>query len=342
MRKKRNDIPLYNKRMQEKCGRSNSKGRSIAILGIIIWQTAIGNNHWRNEIMSKPIPIIIAAILLAGCGSGNDTTDAWGNFEATEVMISAETGGLLVTFEVEEGARLESGSVTGWVDTIPLHLKLRQLEAQKDAILSRLADVAAQADIYREQKNVAELELGRIRRMFDDGAATQRQLDDADGSVRVLGKQIAAAETQRNSIRSEARVIDAQMDEVGDRVARSAIRNPMAGTVLARYSEQGEIVSPGKPLFKLADLETMYLRAYISGSQLGEIRLGQTVDVLFDGPAGTIDRIEGEISWIAARGEFTPRTIQTRDERVNTVYAIKVRVRNDGRLKIGMPGEVRF
>ncbi len=292
--------------------------------------------------MSKAIQIIITALFLIGCGSGNDGSDAWGNFEATEVMVSAETGGRLVVFEVEEGARLEKGFVAGWVDTIPLDLNMRKLEAQKAAILSRMEDVGAQANVHREQIAVAEVELERIRRMFDDGAATQRQLDDIEGKIRVLRRQIVAAETQRNSILSEARVVDAQMDELRNRIARSAIRNPMTGTVLARYAEPGEIAAPGKPLFKLADLETMHLRAYISGSQLGEVRLGQTVEVLFDGPDGAIDRINGEITWIASRGEFTPRTIQTRDERVNTVYAMKVRVRNDGRLKIGMPGEVRF
>ena len=292
--------------------------------------------------MKKTLLIILGAILLAGCGPGNDATDAWGNFEATEVMVSAETGGRLLSLDVEEGARLESGRVAGWVDTIPLNLKVRQIEAQKEAVLSRLVSARAQADVHREQKAVAEVELERVRRMFDDGAATQRQLDDAMGKIRVLDRQIDATGAEMGSIRSEARVIDAQIAELRDRMERSAIRTPVSGTVLAKYAEAGEMAAPGKPLFKIADLETMYLRAYISGAQLADVRLGQPVEVLFDGPDGTLDRISGEISWIASRGEFTPRTIQTRDERVTTVYAIKVRVRNDGRLKIGMPGEVRF
>ncbi len=296
----------------------------------------------RVNLMAKAILIIMGAVLLAGCGSDNDSTDAWGNFEATEVMVSAETGGRLIAFEAEEGVRLDSGRVAGWVDTIPLDLKIQQLEAQKEAILSRLANARAQADVHREQKDVAEVELERVRRMFADGASTQRQLDEAAGRVRVLDRQIEAAETQKGSIRSEARVLDVQMMEIRDRMDRSAIRTPISGTVLTKYAEAGEMAAPGKPLFKLADLQTMYLRAYISGAQLGEVRLGQSVEVLFDGPDGTMDRISGEISWIASRGEFTPRTIQTRDERITTVYAMKVRVRNDGRLKIGMPGEVRF
>jgi HlyD family secretion protein len=292
--------------------------------------------------MTKEICIIMGAIVLSGCGPGDDTPDAWGNFEATEVMVSAETGGRLLSFDVEEGARLDSGQVAGWVDTIPLNLKVRQLEAQKEAVLSRLVNIRAQADVHREQKAVAEVELERVRRMFDDGAATQRQLDDVSGRIRILDRQIDAAGAEAGSIRSEARVIDAQVAELRDRTERSAIRAPVSGTVLVKYAEAGEMAAPGKPLFKLADLETMYLRAYISGAQLGGVRLGQPVEVLFDGSDGTLDRLTGEVSWIASRGEFTPRTIQTRDERVTTVYAIKVRVRNDGRLKIGMPGEVRF
>ncbi len=292
--------------------------------------------------MTKAIIIIMGAMLLAGCGPGNDKTDAWGNFEATEVMVSAENGGRLISFDVEEGARLGRGQLAGWLDTIPLNLKIRQLEAQKEAVLSRLMNARAQANVHLEQKAVADVELDRVRRMFDDGAATQRQLDDVSGRIRILERQIDAANAQKSSIRSEARVVDAQMAELRDRMERSAIRTPVTGTVLARYAEAGEMAAPGNPLFKLADLETMYLRAYISGAQLGEVRLGQAVEVLFDGPDGTLDRLTGEVSWIASRGEFTPRTIQTRDERVTTVYAIKVRVRNDGRLKIGMPGEVRF
>lgn len=284
----------------------------------------------------------MGAILLAGCGPGNDTSDAWGSFEATEVMVSAEAGGRLLSFDVEEGARLDSGQMAGLVDTIPLNLKVRQLEAQKEAVLSRLVNIRAQADVLREQKAVAEVELERIRRMFGDGAATQRQLDDVSGRIRILDRQIDASGAEVGSIRSEARVIDAQIAELRDLTERSAIRAPVSGTVLAKYAEAGEMAARGKPLFKLADLETMYLRAYISGAQLGEVRLGQPVEVLFDGPDGILDRLSGEVSWIASRGEFTPRTIQTREERVTTVYAIKVRVRNDGRLKIGMPGEVRF
>ena len=291
--------------------------------------------------MKYAIPIILS-ILVGGC-SGNDTTsDAFGNFEATEVMVSSEAGGRLLSLNVREGSRLTGGQAVGQVDTVSLHLEALQLQAQKESVLSRMDEVRAEADVLRQQQKVANVELDRIQRMFDDGSATRRQLDDAGGKVSVLERQIAAAETKQNSISSEAGVLDAQLERLRDRIARAQIHNPRDGTVLTRYAEAGEMVSPGKPLYKLADMETMFLRAWISGSQLAEVETGQMVDVLFDGPGGSIERMEGEISWIASRGEFTPRTIETREERVNTVYAIKVRVQNDGRIKIGMPGEVTF
>ena len=301
------------------------------------------------KIISDNIPAIFIPFIIfpyifiaAGCTGNDITSDAYGNFEATEVMVSAETGGRLLSLAADEGDRLTKAEVVAQVDTMALYLEHRQLNAQKASILTRLQEVRAGADVLREQKSVASVERDRVRRMHDDGAATRRQLDDAEGKVSVLERQITAAETKENSIRSEARVVDAQLERLRDRIERATVRNPVAGTVLSRYAEPGEMVSSGKPLYKLADLETMYLRAYISGSQLAEVETGQTVEVLFDGPGGSLERIEGEISWIASRGEFTPRTIETREERVNTVYAVKVRVPNDGRLKIGMPGEVKF
>lgn len=292
--------------------------------------------------MAKFIYIILLSVIFGGCAGNDDASDAYGNFEATEVMISAETGGRLIEMNAEEGLRLTEGEIAGQVDTLALILEKRQLQAQKEAVLTRLQEVRAEADVHREQKAVATVELDRVQSMYEDGAATRRQLDEAEGNVRVLTRQIAAAESREYSIRSEAGVIDAQMERLQDRLDRATVRNPRAGTVLTRYVEPGEMVSAGKPLYKLADLETMYLRAYISGSQLAEAEPGQTVDVLFDGPDGTLESMKGEISWVASRGEFTPQTIETREERVNTVYAMKVRVPNDGRLRIGMPGEVRF
>ncbi|MEX0680063.1 MAG: HlyD family efflux transporter periplasmic adaptor subunit [Balneolales bacterium] len=292
--------------------------------------------------MAKNILLFISILIIGGCAGKEEASDAYGNFEATEVMVSAEAGGRLMSLEAGEGVRLTGGEVIGRVDTLALFLEIRQIEAQREAVLARLQELEAEANVLRQQKAVANLELGRIQRMYEDGSATLRQLDDTEGKVSVLERQITAAESKDISIHSEARVLEAQMERLRERIDRATVRNPVDGTVLARYAEPGEIVSPGQPLYKLADLETMYLRAYISGSQLANVETGKKVGVLFDGPNGTIEQIEGEISWIASRGEFTPRTIETREERVNTVYAIKVRVQNDGRLKIGMPGEVQF
>ena len=280
--------------------------------------------------------------MIGGCTGNEVTSDAYGNFEATEVMVSAESGGRLLSLNAREGARLTKGEITAQIDTMALFLEARQLEAQRESILMRLQEIRAEADVLRRQKSVAKVELDRVRRMYDDGSATRRQLDEIEGMVSVLEHRITATVTKENSIRSEARVLDAQLERQRDRLSRATVRNPADGTVLNRYVEPGEMISSGRPLYKLADLETMYLRAYISGSQLAEVETDQVVTVVFDGPGGTLAQIDGVVSWIASRGEFTPRTIETREERVNTVYAIKVRVQNDGRLKIGMPGEVKF
>jgi len=298
-----------------------------------------------NTIMAAIVgrkPVILIAILMWSCGNDRPPSDAYGSFESTEVIISAEAGGRLIAFHPQEGERIDERQVLGLVDTIGLSLEKEQLLAQHQAVLSRLESNRAQADVHREQLKVARTEHDRILRLFDEGAATARQMDEAEGGIRVLERQIRAVEAQNADVRSEARVVEAQMERVRDRINRSLVFSPRGGTVLTRYVEPGEMVSPGKPLCKVADLDTMYLRAWISGGQLGQVRLGQQARVLFDGADGAVEELPGEVSWVASRGEFTPRTIQTRDERVNTVYAVKIRVVNDGRLKIGMPGEVVF
>jgi HlyD family secretion protein len=295
-----------------------------------------------NSILSPFLLHLLLLFLATACSPDNDRSDAYGNFEATEIDVSAETSGRLVAFTIEEGQQISAGEVAGMVDTLTLHLNLQQLRAQKASVLSRLDEVRAEAAVLSEQKQLAETESERISRLAADNAATRRQLDDATGRVNVLQRQIEAVGSRRGSIRSEAEVIDTRIELLRDQIRRSSVTSPVSGTVLAKYAEPGEMVSPGKPLFRVAELETMYLRVYVSGSQLPGIEPGGRVEVLIDAPDGTLDSLEGEISWIASRGEFTPRTIQTREDRVNTVYAVKIRVPNDGRLKIGMPGEARF
>ena len=287
--------------------------------------------------------LILAAVLLIGCVGNGDTSDAYGNFEATETLIASEAGGKLLSFTVDEGETLEVGMFVALVDTVQLALKRDQLRASRQAVRSRISSVIAQIEVLQEQKRVAQIEKDRIEKLLDAQAATQKQLDDVDGQLRVLDRQIQSIRTQNATILGEIEVFDAQIAQLDDQVGRSKVVNPVAGTVLVTYAEPYEMTAPGSPLYKIADLATMYLRAYISGAQLPHVRIGQTVSVLIDEDETTNRTLSGEITWIASQAEFTPKLIQTKEERVNLVYAFKVRVANpEGRLKIGMPGEVMF
>ncbi len=286
---------------------------------------------------------LLLAALLVGCGANDDAADAYGNFEATEVLVSAEANGRLVRFDVAEGAALAAGQVVGLVDTVQLALRRDQVAAQRRAVASRIAGVLAQIDVLQEQKRVAQVEQARIERLLQDQAATSKQLDDVAGQIAVLDRQILQIRTQNATILGEVEALDAQLAQIDDQVRRSAVVNPLPGTVLVTFAEAHELTAAGKPLYTVADLDTMILRAYISGAQLPHVRLGQAVSVRIDESAEAVRTLPGTVSWIAAQAEFTPKLIQTKEERVNLVYAIKVRVGNaDGALKIGMPGEVRF
>ena len=295
-----------------------------------------------NKLMK--ILIILSAVLwlATACALDEPESDAYGNFEATEVKVSSEQPGKLISFDVEEGKNLESDQLVGRVDTLRFAIKLHQIEAQRRAVLSRVDEVESEIDVIREKKAVAENERDRIQRMHEDDAATSRELDQAEGEVRVLERQMESARSRLGSIHSEAESIEAQKDEVRDQLRRTGIENPVEGTVLSKYAEPGEMAQAGQPLYRIADLSTMYLRVFVSGRQLPQIELNQPVTVLIDNEDGRLDEFDGEISWISSRAEFTPSTVQTREERLSQVYAVKVRVENDGRLKIGMPGEVRF
>lgn len=283
------------------------------------------------------------ALSVAACTAGDDGSDAFGNFEATEVLVSAEVPGRLVRLAVREGDAVEAGVEVGLVDTLQLSLRADQVRAQRAAVRSRLAGVTAQIGVLEEQRRVAERERARFEALLADGAATGKQMDDVDGQMRVLDRQIASARTQYDPIRAEMEVLDAQLATSVDQIRRSRIVNPVAGTVLATYAEPSEMTAAGRPLYKVARLDTLDLRAYVSGAQLPHVRIGQRVTVLIDEDADSERSLEGVVTWIAAEAEFTPKLIQTKEERVSLVYAIRVRVPNpEGRLKIGMPGEVDF
>ncbi|MBX3146299.1 MAG: HlyD family efflux transporter periplasmic adaptor subunit [Gemmatimonadales bacterium] len=285
--------------------------------------------------------IAALATILAAAGCRSDQPDAYGTFEADEVVVASETTGRLLRFDVREGDQLTPGSTLGLVDTIPLSLERRELAARRSSARSRTTEVSAQITLLSAQRDVAERELARTRRLASAQAATAQQLDRAERDYRSLTDQIAATRTSFGTTRGEIDAIEARIAIVDDRIARSSIVTPVGGTVLTTYVEQGEIVQAGQPLYKVARLDTLTLRAFVSGDQLAAIRLGEAVTVQFDHGAGVLAQRSGQVNWIASRAEFTPTPIQTRKQRVDLVYAVKIRVANpDGALKIGMPGEL--
>lgn len=290
------------------------------------------------------ITLLFAAMVLSlsSCKENDELSDAYGNFETTEVIVSAMANGQLVQFNLEEGDQLQVGQTVGLVDTTDLYLRKLQLQSQRQASLSRLTSVNAQLAVNRQQLQNAQNDQKRIHQLFEDGAATPKQKDDIDGAVSLIVAQEAATRSQIGSINNEAEAIRRQIDQIDESIRKSAIINPINGTVIGKYVEASEIVNFGKPLYKIADLSSMDLKVYISGSQLSQFKIGEKVTVLFDRNANENSQLTGVVSWMATSSEFTPKTIQTKEERVDLVYAMKVRVSNDGSIKIGMPGEIKI
>lgn len=284
--------------------------------------------------------------ILTGCGNGSGKFDATGTFESEEIIVSSEATGKLVQLKLEEGAQLKQNEIVAIVDTVQLHLKKKQLEASVKAVLSKQPDVNIQLAAIKEQIETAETEKRRIENLVKASAATTKQLDDINSQLDVLNKQYDAAKSSltitKTGLQSETLPLVAQIEQIQDQINRSVVKNPIDGTVLTRYTKQNEIATTGKALYKIADLSDMTLRAYINGDQLGQVKLGQKVKVYVDKGKGEQKEMNGQVYWIASKAEFTPKTIQTKDERANLVYAIKVKVKNDGYLKIGMYGEVKF
>ncbi|HPE43783.1 MAG TPA: efflux RND transporter periplasmic adaptor subunit [Bacteroidales bacterium] len=279
--------------------------------------------------------------ILSSCQPNNEKADAYGNFEAVEVVVSAETAGKIIHLKVEEGKLFEQGKSVGLVDTTAFWLQKQQLQSQKEAILSKLTSLKAQLKVLDQQLKNSQTDQARVHQLFEKNAATAKQKDDIDGAVALIKTQQQALIAQFGGIEKETQVVDAQIAQLNDNIRKAQIMQPIKGTILAKYAEAGEIAAPGKPLYKTADLNHLDLKAYITGKQLADFVLGKQVNVLIDG-TNEATELKGTISWIASSAEFTPKTIQTKEERTDLVYAIKVRVGNDGRLKIGMPGEVRL
>lgn len=294
------------------------------------------------------LSVVMSLVLMLSisCVSEKNEFDASGTFEATEVVISSEAGGRIIALNVREGDVLDEGEEYGLVDTVQLSLKKAQLSAGIAAARSRIQDMETQTAPVREQIAVLKKERERVMNLIAANVANTKQLDDINSNITIQGKQLAALEKtilQANeAIEAETASMNTQIAQVEDLISRCRIVSPLDGVVLAKYSQQGELTSMGKPLFKVADIGNMYLRAYITAGQLTDIRLGQQVRVFADSGEKERKEYSGTVAWISDKAEFTPKTIQTRDERANLVYAVKIAFQNDGYVKIGMYGDVKF
>lgn len=295
--------------------------------------------------MKKGLFIIALAILVAGCKSGNDGLVGSGSFEATEVLVSSEANGRVLAWDIEEGSVLKAGQQVGLIDTTQLYLQKEALLRSGKGVRAARPNVTTQTKAIEVQLEDLRAQKVRTARLLEAGVATRKQLDDIETGIAALESQLAASRsTLSNSnaqISAQSSAIDVQVSQVDDLIARSVVRSPIDGTVTATYINRGELAGQGRPLFRVANLSEMYLRAYVQGDKLGKLKLGDTLEVQVDGAEGEKRLYDGVITWISNVAEFTPKTVQTEDERSNLVYAIKVKVANDGYLRIGMYGEVK-
>ncbi|NCB67376.1 MAG: HlyD family efflux transporter periplasmic adaptor subunit [Bacteroidia bacterium] len=284
-------------------------------------------------------------LLFISCGKTDSDFDAAGSFETTEILVSAEAQGRIMQFDIEEGQSVTENQIVGYIDSTQLFLKKEQLIASQKGLQSRRPDIRKQMAVLEQQIATAKTEKKRVENLLKANAATAKQLDDVNAQIAVLEKQLAASKTTLEStdegMSSDNKALDIQIQQLEDQLAKCRIVSPATGVVLTKYAEKGELAGAGKALFKVANIDNMILRAYITNEQLTQIKIGQKVTVTADFGEEQ-KQYEGTISWVSAKSEFTPKTIQTRDERANLVYAIKVSVKNDGYLKIGMYGNVRF
>lgn len=279
-------------------------------------------------------------MLLVACNNKGELADAYGNFEADEITISAKVPGELLQFTIVEGQTLKAGDVVGYVDTANLHLQRAELEANLQATAAQKQNIAAQIQVAKDELARIKNDQTRIKNMFAKQAATQKQLDDINSAATIAQNKLSVLQTQYPAIEAQVSGITAKRDLLNKQITDAVLTNPVNGVVLAKLVEQNEMTSPGKPLYKMADLSSLNLRAFVSGDQLSSIEIGKTFTVKIDGPDGEMLSYEGELIWVSEMAEFTPKTIQTKKDRVDLVYAVKLRVKNDGKLKLGMPGEV--
>jgi len=281
-------------------------------------------------------------LLIASCNGDKDKPDAYGTFEATEVTVSSQANGRLLYLKVEEGQVIDSNVLVGIIDTLDMDIRKSVTRDQQLATSTRRDDLAAQIEVQEQNKANILVDKTRVERLLKDGAATTKQLDDINASLRLTEKQIASIKSQYASLDAQVSTFNKQVAQINNSIKDAHIINPIKGTILTKYAEPNEITTFGKPVYKIADLTSLDLRVYVSGIQLPYIKIGQKVEVQYDKDENTNSTTAGIVTWISETAEFTPKTIQTKEERVNLVYAVKVRVKNDGTLKIGMPGEIRF
>ena len=294
----------------------------------------------------KKMMIFAVAALLAGCGEKDKDYDATGTFEATEVTVSAEQTGKLMMFDITEGDKIEGGSQVGLIDTVQLYLKARQMGATKLVYSAQKPETQKQIAATRQQIAKARQEVNRYTLLVKEDAANRKLLDDAKSQLLVLEHQLEAQTSSLNastkSLNAQMGTVDVEKLQVADQLQKCHILSPISGTVLDKYAEPGEFATIGKPLFKIADTDNMYLRAYITSDQLRSVKIGQQVKVFSDYGGGNRKEYRGTVTWISSKSEFTPKTILTNDERADLVYAIKIAVKNDSYIKIGMYGEVKL
>ena len=292
--------------------------------------------------MKPVLYLFLGIVIFSSCSQNNKNSDAYGNFESREVIVAAESQGKILSLDVEEGDVISPEKPVGWIDTTTFSVKKEQLRARKHATAARLDNIESQIAVQKEQIDNLQTEKERVEKLLKEEAATDQQYDNITGKLRVAKKQLESIRTQKKSVYREIEVINAQMKEINTNIERCRVENPTKGTVLEKYMEQGEFAGPGMALYKIADLSRMDLRVYVTGAQLPHIKIGNEVEVLIDKNEKENQKMTGKIVWISDKAEFTPKIIQTKEERVDLVYAVKIRVKNNGQIKIGMPGEANF
>ncbi len=304
------------------------------------------NEYIETDNMKRSFAYPMLVLLAASCVEGNKAYDASGVFESTEVTVSAEGNGKILSLDIQEGDRLVAGQIVGCIDTVQLHLSEVQLEASRRAVGSGRLDISRQIAALESQIGKQRQELDRFTKLEKAGASNRKQVEDIQAQIETLERQLAAQEESLNSsnrnVSGQADALEAQIEQIRDRIRKCVITSPVAGTVLAKYSEAGEFAALGRALFKVADIDNIRLRAYITADQLTTLKLGQQVRVFADQGSSGRKEYAGTLIWISDKAEFTPKTIQTRDERANLVYAVKIAVENDGLIKLGMYGDIKF